>query len=217
MPASTTSITVGAGGTQGAFAITDGTTTVIGGGGGYNYVSSEGYYWMHGLRSATLSGMSSSVAKVIELYSCNAGGTPGGQLHVIGLLDSSSDVDAIDISGISTLYAVAAFSSTAYASTYTRTGPAYNQTSTLPGNIREVRAVGTEISYSTGGGGPTSYAPGGLDIAGQNLDATALDQLYTDLASVSSGTNPLIVRDNPGTSSDTPSIATAKGYTVYGS
>jgi hypothetical protein len=41
-----------------------------------------------------------------------------------------------------------------------------------------------------------------------------LDQFYTDLAP---GSSPLLVFNNPGTAGDDPSIATAKGYTVYGS
>jgi len=60
---------------------------------------------------------------------------------------------------------------------------------------------------------------GGLDITGHLLDANALDQLYTDLgdSSGNSGYNALKVRGNPGVGTDTPSIATAKNYTVYGS
>jgi len=218
LPASTTSIVVGAASTSSSFAITDGTTTVIGGG-GYNYAGSVHSYYLHGYRPATLSGMSSSSPKVIEVYSCNSSGTPTGNLNVLGLLDTSGDVDAIDVSGLTILYALAAFSSSAYGSGYTKTGQSSNTSSSLPSTIREIRAVGTPIHYTGGGGGPTTYAGGGLDIAGQQLDATALDNLYTDLGSVSSygGTNPLIVRGNPGTSGDTPSIATAKGYTVYGS
>jgi len=51
-------------------------------------------------------------------------------------------------------------------------------------------------------------------ISDNQLGAAALDQFYTDLAA---GTSPLLVFNNPGTAGDDPSIATNKGYTVYGS
>jgi hypothetical protein len=51
-------------------------------------------------------------------------------------------------------------------------------------------------------------------IIDNQLGAAALDQFYTDLAA---GSSPLLVLNNPGTTGDDPSIATNKGYTVYGS
>jgi hypothetical protein len=51
-------------------------------------------------------------------------------------------------------------------------------------------------------------------IKNNQLGAAALDQFYTDLAA---GDSPLLVFNNPGTTGDDPSIATNKGYTVYGS
>jgi len=56
-----------------------------------------------------------------------------------------------------------------------------------------------------------SYA---ANIRDNQLGAAALDQFYTDLAA---GSSPLMVFNNPGTTGDDPSIATNKGYTVYGS
>jgi hypothetical protein len=56
-----------------------------------------------------------------------------------------------------------------------------------------------------------SYA---ATISNNQLGAAALDQFYTDLAA---GDSPLMVFNNPGTTGDDPSIATNKGYTVYGS
>ena len=44
----------------------------------------------------------------------------------------------------------------------------------------------------------------------------ALDQAYTDLQSPSQAGTGLDVTGNTGTSSDDPTIATAKGYTVIG-
>lgn len=53
-------------------------------------------------------------------------------------------------------------------------------------------------------------------IAQNNLDSEALDQFYTDLATDSGGTGTIDVTGNPGTSSDNPTIATDKGYTITG-
>ena len=90
--------------------------------------------------------------------------------------------------------------------------------------IDEVRAV----SIGTALGGQTNqyYSPtwtnnvyvytGGFDFYNQQLDATALNQLYTDIAnSGHTGASALMVGENPGTGSDNPSLAT--GVTVYGS
>lgn len=55
---------------------------------------------------------------------------------------------------------------------------------------------------------------GGAWLSGCNLNAAALNQFYTDLGNA----NGIIrVDGNPGTASDTPATATAKGYTVLGS
>ena len=53
-----------------------------------------------------------------------------------------------------------------------------------------------------------------LDVSFNNLDSSALDQIYTDL---SFGDGTVNVADNTGCDSDDPTIATNKGYTVYGS
>lgn len=72
-------------------------------------------------------------------------------------------------------------------------------------------AAGTYHSYS-------SYL-GGFQLHNNSLSAQALDQFYTDLATTTSGI--LFVGGNaggnPGTTGDDPTIATAKGWTVYGS
>jgi hypothetical protein len=60
----------------------------------------------------------------------------------------------------------------------------------------------------------SSSASGGAIVNNNQLGGAALDQFYTDLAP---GSSPLLVFNNPGTAGDDPSIATAKGYTVYGS
>jgi hypothetical protein len=53
-----------------------------------------------------------------------------------------------------------------------------------------------------------------LNISYNSLDSSALNQVYTDLLN---GNGSINVSDNTGGDSDNPSIATTKGYTVYGS
>ena len=53
-----------------------------------------------------------------------------------------------------------------------------------------------------------------LDVTSNSLNSSALDQLYADLLN---GNGVINVTDNTGGDSDNSSIATAKGYTVYGS
>lgn len=56
----------------------------------------------------------------------------------------------------------------------------------------------------------------GISVSGNLLDAAALDALYTSLGTAA-GAQVLTVTSNPGTTGDTPSIATGKGWTVTGS
>lgn len=53
-----------------------------------------------------------------------------------------------------------------------------------------------------------------ISFYGSKLNAAELDELYTNLATVVGKT--ITVTGNPGVSGDTPSIATAKGWTVVG-
>ena len=55
-----------------------------------------------------------------------------------------------------------------------------------------------------------------VSVANGVLSGTALDALYTSLGTAA-GSQTITVSGNHGTSSDTPSIATAKGWTVSGS
>ena len=75
----------------------------------------------------------------------------------------------------------------------------------------------TYLKYVKGYGATYEYIPPAMEqgnLSSNSLNAAALDQFYTDLLT---GTGALYVESNAGTSSDTPSIATTKGYTVYGS
>ena len=92
--------------------------------------------------------------------------------------------------------------------------------------ITKLRAESVSLSSTAGYnqknwnktyGNQFTYVPGVMEqgnVSSNLLDAAALDQFYTDL---SSGSGALYVAGNPGITSDTPTIATAKGYTVYGS
>jgi hypothetical protein len=62
-----------------------------------------------------------------------------------------------------------------------------------------------------------AYVPGTpyqFDVSSNLLDSSSLNQIYNDLLN---GTGNIDVSDNIGGDSDDPSIATAKGYTIYGS
>jgi hypothetical protein len=84
----------------------------------------------------------------------------------------------------------------------------------IPDNraIASIRASNVSINFISSASISSFY--GGITIINCNLNAAALNQLYTDLAN---GNGRIQVSGNPGTASDTPSIATAKGYTVLGS
>jgi hypothetical protein len=216
LPSGTTAIKVGAASTTGYYRITDGTNTspVI----GSSYYATTTAYWYYdfGLY-AELTGLGTSSPKTITLYSCDAAGNASGDLVSVGLTQQSQPVDAVDISGCVGLRALAAYSSNAWSY------PPYRNNmsgggSSLPSSITEVRAIGVSLVGSTPAYTPNYYYGGGIDISDQDLDSAQLDQFYTDLAQSSSTGYPsqLIVRLNPGVTADTPSIATAKGYTVYG-
>ncbi|MGA0336094.1 MAG: hypothetical protein ACO3LD_07570 [Luminiphilus sp.] len=224
LPAATTSLTIGVMTSSGFWYMTDGTNTSSIAGGNYSAAVNQNYAYQYNQSNnkTTLSGMSPSASKVVQIISCNSSGTPTGDIRSIQLVSNSSDIDAVDISGLGLLYSFAAFSSGAYTGNFVN----YNNvltSSSLPSSITEIRAVGTTIAYSGTGVttyySQTRYWKGGLDISGQLLDASALDQLYSDLgdATAYTGTNALKVRGNPGVSGDTPTIATGKNYTVYGS
>ena len=89
-------------------------------------------------------------------------------------------------------------------------------------SMTSIRAVGvggvamtTYYSYSS-----YSNFYAGINVAGCNLNGAALNQLYTDLNSITpgSGNSYIIVQNqgNGGELNDNPSIATNKNYTVLG-
>lgn len=80
--------------------------------------------------------------------------------------------------------------------------------------LTTLRAVGC-ILTAQGTTSTVSYA--GSFIDGCNLTATALNQFYNDLGDSVGDLGIISVNGNIGTSSDDPSLASAKGYTIVGS
>jgi len=69
----------------------------------------------------------------------------------------------------------------------------------LTNSLKSIKATGMKVSFT---------------LATHIFSSTALNEIYTNLATVSGQT--ITVTTNWGTSSDTPSIATSKGWTVTG-
>jgi len=88
--------------------------------------------------------------------------------------------------------------------------------------LTSLRAVGF-VPNSSGNGRIRTFplsAPyyTNFSIAGCSLSAAALNQLYTDLGViVAPDIASMVVSGNPGIAADNPTIATAKGWIVYGS
>jgi len=122
-----------------------------------------------------------------DLASCNVTGCPSLTTLVVGY----NVLESLNVDGLTSL-------STLYC-----------------GNnlLTEISANGVALAgyyYS-----PSYYAYGG-DLSLNNLDGAALDQFFTDLAPAINNDGYLQVQNNPGSGDCTPSIATNKGYTVYG-
>ena len=86
------------------------------------------------------------------------------------------------------------------------TSPSLTSLNCSNNRLTSLRAVGCRL-----------YSPYGGNIESNLLSGAALDQFYTDLGLSGTAGVPLYVAGNTGISSDTPSIATGKGYTVNGS
>ena len=221
VPASANSFTVLGMTNTGYFAISDDTNTspVTGGG----YYTGTSYFYMYGNSPATLSTLAAG-DRVIRLYPTDAAGTydPNGIIYGFSLTNNTEPVTGVDFSHCTGLKY--AGMSSVNGSSRKQFGSVAN--SLAPSTITEVRAVDVVLGTDPQSYYSVTYNPqyyngwywsgGGGDLAGQQMSGAALDQLYTDLASdagdPSLGT--LIVANNPGTSSDDPTIATGKGYTV---
>ena len=223
VPASANSFNVLGMTNTGYFAISDGTNTSPVAGG--NYYTGTSYFYMYGNGAATLNTLPAG-DRVIRLYPTDAAGTydPNGIIYGFSLTNNTEPVTGVDFSYCTGLK---------YAGMSSVNGSSRKQFGTVasslaPSTITEVRAVDVVLGTDPQSYYSVTYNPqyyngwywngGGGDLAGQQMSGAALDQFYTDLISdagdPSLGT--LIVSNNPGTSSDDPTIATGKGYTVSG-
>ena len=130
--------------------------------------------------------------------------TTAGHTTINGLLSTSVYTSPINASG-----------SFAFTSSSTRA------IKTISVNCSGVTAAPTTQPFATTGfTNVTSIIMTGMKYAfsvqGMRLDGAALDALYTSLGTAT-GAQTLTVTTNHGTVDDTPSIATAKGWTVSGS
>ena len=218
LPAGATAFSVGAASSTGYYRLTDGTNFSPVAGASYHQGSNYWYSYMYHAQMTGLTG-----TPVLQLFACDAAGSPSGQLYAIDLTGQTQTqgCDAVDISGLGTLTGFQAYSSAAYSSGAAKY--AFVGGSVFPRSITEIRAVGTALggNVATPPSNPfpgmAYYYGGGIDITDQDLDAAALDQLYTDLGAAVTTGQQIVVRLNPGTAGDNPAIATAKNYAVYGS
>jgi hypothetical protein len=224
LPASVTVFKISANTSTGYYKISSpGKSDVI----GQEYTATAPTYYA-GLNNGTqataniqMTGLSSSAVKTVTLSSCNSGGTVTGNILGIDIgSDSTNNITAVDVSGctsLATFHAGATGGSSVQNARFAGGGPA--GTRAMVSSIEEVRAVNCDFSGANGYTSPytpaTIYAAaGGWDLFGHDMDATALNQMYTDLSGGTGG-GGIFVGGNPGTGSDNPSIAS--NYNIHGS
>lgn len=174
--------------------------------------TSQPYFWV---TPAVVSGMPTGQEKTLQVIACDVNGDPSGELEYVSLINNSQQIIRIDASGCTALNGFNVASSSALQFNYN----SYSSSS-LPSTITEVRCIGVPGRYGGWYQWNANYPPNvyeGINVAGQQLSAAALNQMYTDLATSRSSGAAIMVASNPGTANDDPTIATAKGYTVYGS
>tara|TARA_B100001094_G_scaffold286909_1_gene302063 strand:+ start:2592 stop:3434 length:843 start_codon:yes stop_codon:yes gene_type:complete len=221
LPASVTVFKISANTSTGYYKLSSpGKTDVI----GQEYLYTAPTYYAGGTSSTPsiqMTGLSSSAVKTVTLTSCLANGNASGNIIGIDIgTDSTNNVEGVDVSGLTslTVFHAGATGVTGIAATrYGGGGP--GGVRNMVSSIEEIRAVNCDFSGSNGYTSPygptTQYAAaGGWDLAGHDLDATALNQLYTDLSGGTGG-GGIFVGGNPGTGSDNPSIAS--NYNIHGS
>lgn len=153
-----------------------------------------------------------------ELTDLRIGATDSGAYSVSNG-GTNSTLTSVDVSGCSSLQYCYVSKSSALTS-ITGLNSAANSliilvlnSNTSLSSLRIQNCTFNTPSTYTYGGYNYLYS-GGADISYCAFNGAALDQIYTDLAA---GDGYLLVSNNTGTSTDNPSIATAKGYTVLGS
>lgn len=213
LPAAATSLKVACNTSTGYFKLSSsGVSDVI----GQEHNTYPTYYNQTG-GYTTISGLSSGAAKTVVLSPCNSGGTVTGNIQGIDIGSSSTNnIEAVDLSGLTSLNV---FHAGATGGSTGKFSGGVVGSRAMVSSITEVRAQNVDFSSSNGYGtpyGPTTPVAygGGMDLYGQDLDATALNQLYTDLSGGTGG-GGIFVGGNPGTGSDNPSIAS--NYTIHGS
>lgn len=187
--------------------------TTTGGGGTYTIINRPRF-------------TSVNTSAVVVVESCDVSGNASGNLRAVDISKGANKIKGVDISGCTSLHTLNA-GATGGSSSPTKQKPAFGPSGSraMASLITSVRA--TSMGTALGGSSPQYYNPtwtpaisyvyqGGIDLWNQQLSASALNQLYTDLAnSGHTGASSLMVGNNPGTGSDNPSLAT--GVTVYGS
>jgi hypothetical protein len=144
-----------------------------------------------------------------------------GLTALTNLSCSSNSLTSLDVSGLTALTNLYCFSNS-LTSLDVSGLTALTNLSCENNSLTSLRAVG--VSAASAGTYSGSYGSyfynGGFHVQNNSLSASALDQFYTDLpesAPPEYYTGLIVVTNNPGTAGDDPTIATAKGYTVYGS
>ena len=200
--------------------------------------STTGYYkveWWDGTTNVSSSGWWNKNAggagsKTIKIYPSDASGNVVGALTDLYCADNS--LTSLDVSGLTALTTLTCFYNSLTSldvsglTALTDLRCFYNSLTSLDvsgltaltllycfnNSLTSLRAVGAG-ALADGYYGST-YVFGGFQLQNNSLSAGALNQFYTDLAAA---TGMLVVSNNPGTSGDDPTIASAKGWTVYGS
>jgi Leucine-rich repeat (LRR) protein len=148
-------------------------------------------------------------SKTLRIYPSDASGNLGGALT--SLVCNNNSLTSLDVSGLTSLTSLACKDNPLTSLNVSGlTSLTYLDCSSS--SLTSLRAQNVGFS---GGYYYSSYSASyAANIRDNALGAAALDQFYTDLAA---GSSPLLVFNNPGTAGDDPTIATNKGYTVYGS
>lgn len=184
-----------------------GQTSVVHNGGSWGY-------WPYQYIYGNISGMPTGQEKTVEIISCDSNGNPSGELTYVNLSLNNTPITRVDASGCTSLRGFNLSSTTAGQFGWTPGGK------NLPSAITEIRCIGVRGQYGfwyQWNINYPAYVGQGINLAGQQLSAAALNQIYTDLDTSRSSGAAIMVKNNPGISADDPTIATAKGYAVYGS
>jgi hypothetical protein len=218
LPASQTSITIACNTSTGYYKLSSpGKTDVI----GQEYLYTAPTYYgggQTGNSGYSLTGLSSSAVKTVTLSPCTSNGTVSGNIIGISIGDTATNnVTAVDVSGLTSLttfHAGAVTASGGAVAKFSGGGPV--GTRRMARSIQEVRCVNCDFSQANGYTqpyGPTIYiSSGGWDFANHRMAATALNQMYTDLAPGTGG-GGIHIKSNDGAASDNPSIAS--NYTIH--